>query len=159
VLKPTAFDGLMSALWCARNLGADDYGITGGGLGEFLEAGVKFSEVTLATAVIPSDDFLNDIKRVTSEVNKKVDDSTPTEELLRGNHKNTRVLNTAGTTGSGGARDMYGQVIDRSTHEQQSPSPTQPVAPGAVSPTSTASPTAPAVAPKGAYDTTSGPRA
>lgn len=158
LLKPTAFDGLMSSLWCARNLNESDYGITGGGLGEFLEANVPFADVTSATAVIPSDDFLADIQRVSSEVKGKLgDQSTPTEELVRGNTTNTKVLNTSGT-GTGGAKDMYQGVIDRSTQEQQNPSAQSPAAPGAVTPTSSAKPENSPVAPGGAYDTTNGPR-
>ncbi|HSR97661.1 MAG TPA: hypothetical protein VLM79_11455, partial [Kofleriaceae bacterium] len=121
LLKPTAFDGLMSSLWCARNLSEADYGITGGGLGEFLEANVPFADVTKAEAVIPSDDFLADLQRVSSEVKDKLgDQSTPTEELVRGNTTNTRIINTSGN-GTGGVKDMYGNVIDRSTQEQQNP--------------------------------------
>jgi hypothetical protein len=80
----------MSALWCARNLGADDYGVTGGGIGEFLEAGVTFEEVTSATPVIPDDDFLLDLERVKTQVSNKFGKtSTPTEERARGNFGNT----------------------------------------------------------------------
>jgi hypothetical protein len=158
MLKPTAFDGLMSSLWCARNLSECDYGITGGGLGEFLEANVPFSEVTSATAIIPSDEFLADIQRVNTEVKGKLGDtSTATEELVRGNNQNTRILNTSGN-GTGGAKDAFGQVIDRSTQEQKNPSPTSPDAPGAMTPSSTLKPATPSVAENGAYDTTNGPR-
>lgn len=157
LLKPTAFDGLMSALWTARNIGEDDYGVTGGGVGEFLEAGVTFAEVTSANAVIPDDDFLLDIQRVKSQVaNVLGDSSTPTEERLRGNHENTSILNTTGR-GTGGALDMYDQVTGRSTEEQNSPS-APPTAPGAARETTSAMPAGPAAAPGGAYDMTNGPR-
>jgi hypothetical protein len=158
IFKPTAFDGLMSALWCARNMGVDDYGVTGGGVGEFLEANVPFSDVTSATPIIPTDDFLADIQRVITEVKAKLGkEGSPTEEVLRGNGRNTRILNTTGN-GTGGVKDMYGQIIDRSTQEQNSPS-AAPRAPGAVQETSTAMPGAPAVAARGPFDTTNGPRA
>jgi len=148
LFKPTAFDGLMSALWTARNMSEDDYGVTGGGLGEFLEANIPFSDVTSAKAIIPSDDFLADIKRVTTEAEKKAPGSTPTEELLRGNDENVKILNTAGKEGSGGAKDMYGQIIDRTKQEQATPSPS-PNAPLAAQPTSAAMPTMPATATAG----------
>lgn len=157
VKKPTCFDGMMSALWCARNMGADDYGLTGGGQGEFLEAKVPFSDVTSARAVIPDDDFLADIQRVVSEVNAATHgQSTPTEELLRGNTNNARILNT--TVGNSGARDMYSAINNRSTQEQNS-SGAAPNAPGAARPTSGAAPAGPAVAGGGAFDMRRGPRA
>lgn len=152
VKKPTAFDGLMSALWCSRNLAADDYGVTGGGIGEFLEAGVTFAEVTSATAIIPDDDFLADIQRVASQVKNALGGATtPAEELLRGNRANTSILNTTGVA-TGGVRDMYGQIIGQSTQEQNSPS-APPVVPDAASPTTSLVPESPSVAPGGVYDT------
>jgi len=133
LIKPTAFDGLMSALWTSRNMTQDDYGVTGGGLGEFLEKNIPFGDVTSAKSIIPTDDFLADIKRVTTEVEKKAPGSTPTEELVRGNKENTKILNTTGT-GTGGAKDMYGQITDKTKKEQATPSPA-PVAPLAAQPT------------------------
>jgi hypothetical protein len=154
LFKPTAFDGLMSALWCARNLGADDYGVTGGGVGEFLEANVPFSDVTSMTVIIPSDDFLADIQRVASEVANKDSSSTPTEEMLRANNKNTKILNT---TGGSGVKGMYGQVLDRSAEEQNNPGPS-PIAPGATQETSTAMPGKAPAAKQGAFDRVEGPK-
>jgi hypothetical protein len=139
LFKPTAFDGLMSALWTARNMTETDYGLTGGGSGEFLEANVMFSEVTSAKAVIPSDDFLADIQRVNTEATKKAPGSSPTEELLRGNDENVKILNTSAKKPDG-AKDAYGEIIDRTKQEQTTPSPA-PNAPGAAQPTSTAMPT------------------
>jgi hypothetical protein len=157
IRKPTAFDGMMSALWCARNMGTDDYGVTGGGLGEFLEAKVPFSDVTSAHAIIPDDDFLADMQRVITEVkNKTAGASTPTEEALRGNNKNAKIANTTGN-GTGGVKDVYGQIADRSTKEQNSPS-VAPHAPGAAKPDSGAMPAGAAVAQQGAYDQKNGPR-
>ncbi|HEY0190596.1 MAG TPA: hypothetical protein VGC42_05695, partial [Kofleriaceae bacterium] len=145
--KPTAFDGLMSALWCARNMGADDYGVTGGGVGEFLEKNVPFSDVTSAKCVIPTDEFLADIERVATEVKGKTTDSSPTEEMLRGNKHNTDILKTE----KSGARAAYNQIIDRSTEEAKSPSPA-PKAPGAVVVESTVMPTKTAAARNGTFD-------
>jgi len=150
IFKPTAFDGLMSPLWCARNMGADDYGVTGGGVGEFLEANVPFTDVTSATAIVPSDDFVADMQRVVTQVKNELGGaSTPTEELMRGNNGNTSILNT--TRGQSGVAGMYDQVIGRSAEEQRSPS-AAPNAPGAVNETSSAMPGAPAVAPGGVFD-------
>lgn len=154
IRKPTAFDGMMSALWVSRNLGANDYGVTGGGIGEFLEANVLFSEVTSATAVIPSDDFLADLQRVATQVaNATGGASTPTEELLRGNRRNTSILNTSPQVTS-----TYDQVLGATTAQANSPG-ASPVAPGAATPTSAARPAGPAAAPGGIYDMRNGPRA
>lgn len=154
LFKPTAFDGLMSALWTARNMTEDDYGVTGGGLGEFLEANIPFTDVTSATCVIPTDDFLADIQRANTEATKKAPGSTPTEELLRGNNENVRILNTTGND-TGGAKDMYGGIIERTKQEQTTPS-ASPAAPLAPQPSSNAQPTMPAKAVAG---TTQGPDA
>jgi hypothetical protein len=171
-LKPTAFDGLMSALWTSRNLTVHDYGVTGGGLGEFLEADVTFGHVSTITPVIPTDDFLADIQRVIAEVKGKLganvhdpahdDTSTPTEELVRGNGGNTKILNTAGNASTADgptAKAAFGSVIDKSTKEQNKPSAT-PAAPGATAETSAAAPAKSAAAGSGgAYDRVDGPRA
>lgn len=154
LFKPTAFDGLMSALWCARNLGVDDYGVTGGGVGEFLEANVPFSDVTSMKIIIPSDDFLADIQRLSTEVANKDSSSTPTEEMLRANNKNVKILNT---TGPSGVKGMYGQILDRSAEEQNNPGPS-PVAPGATQETSAAMPSKAPAAKQGAFDRVEGPK-
>lgn len=154
--KPTAFDGLMSALWCARNLAADDYGITGGGLGEYLEANVPFTDVTSCKIIMPTDDFLADVARVTKEAETKAEGSSPTEEMLRGQNQNVRIVNTTGN-GTGGAKDMYGKIIDRSQQEQNQPS-ASPTAPLAVQVNSTVMPTKNPAAPRGSMDRADGPR-
>jgi hypothetical protein len=155
LFKPTAFDGLMSSLWCARNLGENDYGVTGGGLGEFLELNVPFSDVTQADIIVPSDDFLAELQRLSTEAAARSATSTPTEELLRDPSDRGRLLSTA-TPDTQGVKDMYGKVLDRSKHEQAHPG-RAPVAPGAVKETSSATPGAPAAAPHGAYDPTRSP--
>jgi hypothetical protein len=114
--KPTAFDGLMSAMWVSRNQGNQTYGVTGGGAGEFLEANVTYADVTSASAVIPSDDFLSEIKVIADTVREKakqagVTDTTPTEEALRGN-----------AIGASKTKDMYQGNMDRSTQEANKPS-------------------------------------
>ncbi len=157
--KPTAFDGLMSALWTSRNIGAHDYGMTGGGLAEFLEFGITFADVKSASIIVPSDDFLANIQRVITQVAKLGVDTSPGEELLRGKGgSNVRVLNTVGNN-NGGVKDMYNQVIGKSTAEQNGPSPA-PNVPGAATPKAPAlaEPTKAGVATDGAYDRINGPR-
>ena len=137
--KPTAFDGMMSALWTARNQPGEVYGVTGGGQGEFLEANVPYADVTSATAVIPNDDFLSEIQRLAAAV---PDDSSVGEELLRGNAVGTNL-----TT------DLYQGVLDRSTEEANNPG-NSPVAPGAATPGGggAAAPGSAAVTPGGTFD-------
>jgi len=114
--KPTAFDGMMSALWVSRNQPAESYGVTGGGAGEFLEAAVPYADVANATAVIPNDDYLGEIQRLSATV---PNNSSVGEELLRGNAVGTNL-----TTGA------YQGIIDRSTQEANTPGDS-PIAPGA----------------------------
>lgn len=136
--KPTAFDGLMSSVWVARNLSDSDYGLTGGGAAEFLEANVPYRFVTSARAVIPSDTLKVELQRL---IDAAPANSTPTEEALRGS--------TAAAGGS--AEGLYDSVIDSTVNEQNTPGANPTVA-GAASPNTSASPSGPAVAPGGAYD-------
>lgn len=119
--KPTAFDGLLSAVWVARNQQDQTYGVTGGGAREFLMTGVTWGEVAGATAQVPGDDFLTEIQRL-SERFKKVDGvaSTPGEEILRGKHDPT-----------GRTRGMYQDMLGTTAKEANDPSKvSDQVAPG-----------------------------
>lgn len=116
--KPTAFDGMCSALWMARNQPGQTYGVTGGGVGEFVEKGVTYGEVVSSTAAVPAEDFLRALDRLIQTVKsrKAAKGSTVTEEVLRGNAV------------GGGKSDpmrqvhaMYNQVVQRSTEESQRP--------------------------------------
>jgi hypothetical protein len=51
--KPTAYDGMQSALWVSRPTG-DTFGVTGGGANEFLAGKIPIGAVKNAKAVIPS---------------------------------------------------------------------------------------------------------
>ncbi|MBI5607361.1 MAG: hypothetical protein HY902_00610, partial [Deltaproteobacteria bacterium] len=156
VRKPTVFDGLLSAVWTARNMSEDDYGLTGGGAAEFLESNVTWAEVTNAHAVVPNDDFLADIARVASQVSNALEpgvatnrrEMSPVAELARGNTQNTSILNT-----SPAVRGMYQDLMADTTLEMNRPG-AAPVVPSARQPNANpgAVPTAPAVAPGGAYD-------
>jgi len=135
--KPTAFDGLMSVLWVARNMSEDDYGLTGGGAGEFLEANVPYSAVKSARAVIPSDTFQADLQAMVAAAGPN---STPTEELMRGNMG----------TSSDNMSSLYGGVLGSSANEQMNPG-ASPTLPGAAQPTSGAAPGGPAAASGGIW--------
>jgi hypothetical protein len=50
--KPTAYDGMQSALWVSRP-GPDTFGVTGGGANEFLCGDVPKSAITSAKLVVP----------------------------------------------------------------------------------------------------------
>ncbi len=184
VRKPTCFDGLLSALWTSRNIGEDDYGLTGGGAAEFLESNVPWSEVTSARAQIPSDQFVADIQRVATQVRNAFDtpeqqrrrgindaavaaggrgtefvpEWTPTAERIRGNTQDTSILNT--TVGRSGARGMYDDIVSDTTR-QHNATGAGPTIGGAASPNAPggASQNSPAAAGGGAFDTTVGPGA
>lgn len=130
--KPTAFDGMCSALWMARNQPGQTYGVTGGGVGEFVEKGVTYGEVISSTAAVPAEDFLRALDRLVQTVKsrKAAEGSTVTEEVLRGNG--------VGGGKSGPMRQvhaMYNQVTERSGQESKRPTAipenTAPVGPGA----------------------------
>ena len=106
--KPTAFDGMMSALWMSRNQPAQTYGVTGGGAREFLEKGITFGMVEKATAVIPSENWVAELTELSKSVGK---DSSAGEEALRG-HK-VGIKDTA---------PAFDAVIGRSMQEAHAPS-------------------------------------
>ncbi|MBP47207.1 MAG: hypothetical protein CMH53_04655 [Myxococcales bacterium] len=106
--KPTAFDGLMSALWLARNQDGQTYGVTGGGAREFLETGVTWAEAKSAVPVIPSDAWSDELNKMSAAVGG---DSSVGEELLRGNDP-----------GVNQTQGAYEQVLGTSMQEAQSPS-------------------------------------
>ena len=60
--KPTAYDGMQSSLWSSRPQTRDTYGVTGGGVKEFLAGGVKAAGIVSAKATIPSADMLSQIQ-------------------------------------------------------------------------------------------------
>jgi hypothetical protein len=60
--KPTAYDGMQSAHWVSRPQGEDTFGVTGGGLKEFIADNVKASGIVSAKAMIPSDDMKQQIQ-------------------------------------------------------------------------------------------------
>jgi len=143
IYRPTAFDGLMSALWTARNNTGEVFGLTGGGAAEFLETGVTYAQVSSSKTVVPTDDFIKEMARIATEVKAKAPTSSSTEELLRGKD-----------TGKpkGEVNVAMNQVVERTKQEQSAPSamPASAVSPGAAPPI-------PAVAAGGAMDKTNGP--
>jgi len=141
--KPTALDGLMSSLWVARNMSENDYGLTGGGAGEFLEGKVTFANVTKARSVITTDDFQADLQALIAATPRN---TTVTEEQLRG----------TGPAPRGDMASLYGTVVGATVKEQNTPGATPTIA-GAPRERSTAAPSGKAVAPGGAYDRPTGP--
>jgi hypothetical protein len=96
--KPTAFDGLLSALWVSRNQQDQTYGVTGGGAREFLMGNIQWGDVQSAQAQIPSDGFAAELQRLSERFKSAVvqvpqEPGAPTasvattagEEMLRGN--------------------------------------------------------------------------
>lgn len=109
--KPTAFDGMMSALWVARNQPGQTYGVTGGSAREFLERGVTWAQVTAAVPVIPSDTWMAELARLNAAVNASTPGSSVGEELLRGNDPGVQATAPA-----------YQQVFGQSLQEAHAPS-------------------------------------
>lgn len=134
--KPTAFDGLLSALWVARNQPGETYGVTGGGAEEYLMTGPTWSMVTQSSAQVPSEANLQDIVAASERVKARfgqrqhgvnprdptgvnprdptkpaMTDTTSTgEELLRGNAQPM----------GGFAQGTYQQVIGATKAHAQS---------------------------------------
>ena len=109
--KPTAFDGMASAVWVARNQPGQTYGVTGGGAGEFLEKDVKYSDVTASTVSIRSDDFVDEIKALAATA--KALNSSVMEETLRGN-----------AVGTSESTHLHQRITDRTTREAHTPGDT-----------------------------------
>lgn len=66
IRKPTAYDGMQSSLWVARNQPAETFGVTGGGAREFLAQEVPATSVKSLRGVVPSADFLAQVARLQS---------------------------------------------------------------------------------------------
>ncbi|MGZ3438642.1 MAG: hypothetical protein ACXVDD_03975, partial [Polyangia bacterium] len=59
--KPTAYDGMQSALWVSRP-GPDTFGVTGGGANEFLAGDVPKSSITSAKLVVPEPELQQELQ-------------------------------------------------------------------------------------------------
>ena len=119
--KPTAFDGMMSALWVARNQPDQTFGVTGGGAREYVSAGVRWGAVTSAVPRIISNTYATELQTLANKYNSPRWGGSwtgpPTsagEEILRGNEPVP-----AATTQAGQA---YRQILGTSGAEQHSPS-------------------------------------
>lgn len=134
--KPTAFDGLLSALWVSRNQGGETYGVTGGGAQEYLMTGPTWANVTQSSAQIPSESNLQEIVAASERIKAQfgstkhgtgprgTTDTTSTgEEVMRGNGA------AAGMPAGGFGAGVYADVIATSRNQAQS---TGAAAPGGV---------------------------
>ena len=59
--KPTAYDGMQSALWVSRP-NADTFGVTGGGANEFLGGNIPRSAIRNPKLVVPSPELQQELK-------------------------------------------------------------------------------------------------
>ncbi|MCA9517800.1 MAG: hypothetical protein KC635_22830, partial [Myxococcales bacterium] len=75
--KPTAYDGMQSSLWVARNQPAETYGMTGGGAREYLAQGVPVSSIKSCRGVVPSEDFLGQVTRLQARAVDKFLEANP----------------------------------------------------------------------------------
>jgi len=75
--KPTAYDGMQSSLWVARNQPGDTYGMTGGGAREYLGENVPVDAIKSCRGVIPSEDFLGQVTTLQSRAVAKFLEANP----------------------------------------------------------------------------------
>ena len=75
--KPTAYDGMQSSLWVARNQGGETYGMTGGGAREFLAQNVSVAAIKSCRGVIPSQEFLGQLTTLQSRAVAKFLETNP----------------------------------------------------------------------------------
>jgi hypothetical protein len=146
--KPTAYDGMQSALWVSRPTG-DTFGVTGGGANEFLAGKVPISSVKNAKAVLPSAAVKQELQDAIKgardqalaadpELKKKIDTATDpkikqgleyiiptlTDQFIRG---------TATMPLGASVQKMLKEITQATAGERGAPSATR--APGAVSTT------------------------
>jgi len=77
--KPTAYDGMQSALWVSRPDG-DTYGVTGGSAKEFLAQNVQCSGITSARAIVPSTDLKGELQ---TAMKKAYDSALSMDPILK----------------------------------------------------------------------------
>lgn len=77
--KPTAYDGMQSALWVSRPDG-DTFGVTGGGAKEFLARNVQCAGILSARATIPSGDMRGELQ---AAMKKAYDNALAMDPMLK----------------------------------------------------------------------------
>ncbi|MSP90502.1 MAG: hypothetical protein EXR79_01655 [Myxococcales bacterium] len=117
--KPTAFDGIMSALWVSRNQPEQAFGVTGGGAREYVAEEATWGAVESAQAQTISSTFQAELKKMASQYRKGnsaggTSPTSATEERLRGN--------TPAPAAPNGAQALQSQIIGKSRAEATSPS-------------------------------------
>ena len=157
IKKPTAYDGLMSAMWVARNQPDQEWGVLGSGLREALVNGMTYASATSAVGHIPPAHYTTNLQQAKLDYESqnvshlRRDGSqagTMTEQIAR-NTSQDNPLNsdpdTARPDGRFGAVKLGQRIVNESNHERQNPTAITPMTPAA-----THAPTTPAVPPSGA---------
>jgi hypothetical protein len=112
VRKPTAYDGMQSSLWVPRP--GEIFGVTGGGLREFLADNVKGSAVQTATARVPSSGLAAEIKKYNADAMSATGSASATDVAVRGEN--------AGKQGGKGKATTQ-SVVATTQNERNHPSP------------------------------------
>lgn len=112
VRKPTAYDGMQSSLWVPRP--GDTFGVTGGGLREFLADNIKGSAVQTANARVPSSGLAAEIKKYDDDTKSATGSASATEASLRGEK---------GVRSGGKGKGITDSVVATTQHEREHPSP------------------------------------
>ncbi len=136
--KPTAYDGMQSALWVSRP-GPDSFGVTGGGANEFMAKDVAVAGIKSAQAVIPGADTLAQLQEAVTKARdmalladpalKAALDAapagSPAKKQLEGMIPNLTDMFLRGTPGltlSAAVKDMLTKIKTSTEAERANPS-------------------------------------
>lgn len=141
IRKPTAYDGLMSAMWVARNQPGEEWGVLGSGLREALVNGFQYGDVVSAQAHIPPAHYIDALLQAKADYEAQnvsqfrrgdAQAGTMTEQIAR----NTSTDNpynpdpeSARPDGRFGAVKLGQTIVNESNHERQNPTPQTPMTP------------------------------
>jgi hypothetical protein len=112
VRKPTAYDGMQSSLWVPRP--GDTFGVTGGGLREFLADSIKGSAVQTANARVPNSGLAAEIKKYNDDTKGATGSASATDASVRGEK---------GAKSGGKGKATTDSVVATTQHEREHPSP------------------------------------
>lgn len=112
IRKPTAYDGMQSSLWVPRP--GDTFGVTGGGLREFLADAIKGSAVQSANARVPNSGLAEEIKKYNDDSKAATGSASATDATVRGEKP--------GKSGGKG-KALTDSVVATTQHEREHPSP------------------------------------
>lgn len=145
IRKPTAYDGLMSAMWVARNQPNQQWGVLGSGLREALVGGMTYASATKAVGHIPPAHYTTNLNQAKVDYERQnvshlrragSDGGSLTEQIARNTGTNNPLNPTPDDErpdGRFGAVKLGHRIVDESNQERQNPTAITPMTP--VSPT------------------------